>query len=85
MAGRTTRSPTVSARRCVVVSPVNIEHGAAERAAARCGGRDTRCATFARERRDAQRLSTNVRHVIFGLRKAKPDALTLRLAVCDFA
>jgi hypothetical protein len=64
---------------------VNIEHGAPERAAARCGGRATRCATFARERRDAQRLSTNVRHVIFGLRKAKPDALTLRLAVCDFA
>jgi hypothetical protein len=64
---------------------VNIEHGAPERAAARCAGRDTRCATFARERRDAQRLSTNVRHVIFGLRKAKPDALTLRLAVCDFA
>jgi hypothetical protein len=40
---------------------------------------------LARERRDAQRLSTNVRHVIFGLLKAKPDALTLRLAVCDFA
>jgi hypothetical protein len=60
---------------------VNIEHGAA----ARRGGRDTRRATFARERRDAQRLSTNVRHVIFGLLKAKPDALTLRLAVCDFA
>jgi hypothetical protein len=67
------------------VSLVDVERGALELAAARRGGRDTRCATFAPNRRDLQRLSTNVRHVIFGLRKAKPDALTLRLAVCDFA
>jgi hypothetical protein len=42
-------------------------------------------APLPRNVRHAQRLSTNVRHVIFDLRKAKPDALTLRLAVCDFA
>jgi hypothetical protein len=42
-------------------------------------------AAFPRNERDARRLSSNVRHVIFDSLKAKPDALTLRLAVCDFA
>jgi hypothetical protein len=77
------RSPTVSSGRRLVVFPADSERGSLERAAS--GGRDARCATFAPNRRDAQRLAANVRHVIFGLRKAKPDALTLRLAVCDFA
>jgi len=83
--GLTARSPGISAARCVVLSLVDIERGALERTAARGGGRYARCATFAPNPHDARRLSTNVRHVIFGLLKAKPDALTLRLAVCDFA
>jgi hypothetical protein len=62
-------------------SPLTVERGAPERMVAG----DARAATFAPTRRDAQRLAANVRHVIFVPLKAKPDALTLRLAVCDFA
>jgi hypothetical protein len=48
-------------------------------------GIKSRGAAFPRNDRPVQRLAANVRQVIFDPLKAKPDALTLRLAVCDFA